>query len=178
MTLRRRATRIRCSLIAVLAGWAAAIVATLPMQFAKIAANTFGGPTVLLLSLAEGVLIWGLWSSIVAAGGWLFGLVPVVLLVPESWLLRHPRASLTLAAVFGWIVVLVEFEVWHLLLPYQYLPLRSFSLYSILLVVYTTVSGAIYLHLSAPLNPNSGEEPKASDDDPRQPPTHSVNLRG
>jgi len=152
MRLRRLATRMRRSLVAVLAGWAATFVATLPMQIAKIMASSFGGPTVLLLSLAEGALIWALWCIIVAAGGWLFGLIPIVLLIPEDWLLRYPRTSLTLAAVLGWIVVLIEFEVWKLLRPYNYLAVREFILFSILLVVYTTVSAAVYLRLIAPEN--------------------------
>jgi hypothetical protein len=149
MTLRHLRTRIGPSLIAVLAGWAAALVATLPMQIAKIWANGFGGPAILRLSLAEGTLIWTLWSLAVAAGGWLFGLVPIILLVSENWLLRHLRTSLALAAIFGWMVVLVEFQVWWLVLPYRTLAVRLFILYSLLLVVYTAVSAAVYLRLIA-----------------------------
>jgi hypothetical protein len=150
MRLHHLGTRIRPSLIAGLAGWAAAMAVTLPMQFAKIVANSFGGPMVLLLSLAEGTLIWGSWSLEVAVGGWLFGLIPVILLVPENWLLGHLRASLALAAVLGWTVVLDEFEVWKLVLPYNTLGVRMFTLYSLLLVVYTTVSAAVYLRLISP----------------------------
>jgi hypothetical protein len=155
MRLRHLGSRIVPSLIAVLVGWAAAMLATLPMQFVKIQASTFGGPTVLHLSLAEGTLIWGLWCLAIAAGGWLFGLVPVILLVPENWLLRHRRSSLTFAATFSWIAVLVEFEAWKSLLPYYHLAVRMFTLYSLVLVVYATVSAAVYLRLIAPKSGNS-----------------------
>jgi hypothetical protein len=155
MTLRHLGTRIRLSLIAVVAGWAAAMVATLPMQFAKTVANTFGGPEVLLLSLVEGTIIWGLWGLAIAAGGWLFGLIPVILVVPEVWLVKHIRGTLTLAAILSWMVVLDKFEVWQLLLPNNTLALRLFTLYSLMLVIYATVSVAVYLRLIAPKTGNS-----------------------
>jgi hypothetical protein len=149
MKLRHLRARLLPSLKAVLAGWAAAMVVTFPMQIAKIVANSFGGPAVLLLSLAEGGVIWGLWGLALAAGGWLFGFLPVILLVPENWLLRHLRTSSALAAVVGWIVVLAEFQVWKLLLPGHHMALRMFTLYSLLFVVYATVSAFVYLRLIA-----------------------------
>jgi hypothetical protein len=156
MRLRRLGARILPSLKAVLAGWAAAMVVTLPMQIVKIVANSFGGPAVLLLSLAEGAVIWGLWGLAIAAGGWLFGFLPVVLLVPESWLLRHLRTSCALAAIFGWMVVLVEFQVWRLLLlPDHSLAVRMFTLYSLLFVVSAAVSAFVYLRLIALKRENS-----------------------
>lgn len=155
MKLRPLGTRFRPSLKAVLAGWAAAMVATLPMQIAKIVANSFGGPMVLLWSLAEGTVIWGFWSLAIAAGGWLFGLVPVILLVPENWMLRHLRPSVILAAVFAWMVVLVQFQVWKLLRPYHTSEGRIFYLYSLFLVVFAAVSGFVYLRLLALRQGNS-----------------------
>ncbi len=156
MKLRPLGTRFRPSLKAVLAGWAAAMVATLPMQIAKIVANSFGGPMVLLWSLAEGTVIWGFWSLAIAAGGWLFGLVPVILLVPEDWMLRHLRPSVILAAVFAWMVVLVR--VPGLEVASARITLRKgriFYLYSLFLVVFAAVSGFVYLRLLALRQGNS-----------------------
>ena len=150
MNLRHLGTRIRPSLLSVAAGWAAATAVTLPMQFAKIAANAFGGPAAWLLSLAEGAMIWSAWALAIAAGGWLFGLIPVIALVPEKWLLRQPRTSIAVAAVFGWVAVLVEFQVWKLLQPYGSIAVRAFILYTLLLVVFVSVSAAVYLRLIAP----------------------------
>jgi hypothetical protein len=149
MRLRHLSDRIRPSLIAVLAGWAAAAIVTLPMQIAKILANTFGSPMVLLRSIAEGTFVWALWSLAIAAGGWAFGLLPVILLVSESWLLLHRRNSLILASILAWMVVLIEFHVWDIVYPYYTLPVRMFTLYSLLLVIYATVSAAVYLRLTA-----------------------------
>jgi len=118
------------------------------MQFTKIANNATGGPASLALSCAEGTVVWGLWTLAVAAGGWLFGLLPVIAIVPESWLIQHSRAAIAIASSVGWIVVLVEFKVWKLVLPYHSLGVRAFVLYTTLLVVYASVSAAIYLRLT------------------------------
>jgi hypothetical protein len=150
MNLRHLGARIRPSLLSMAAGWAAATAVTLPVQFAKIVANAFGGPAALLLSLAEGTMIWSAWALAIAAGGWLFGLIPVIALVPDKWLLRHPRTSIAVAAALGWVVVLVEFQVWTLLLPYHWLARRAFVLYTLLLVVFASVSAAVYLRLITP----------------------------
>ena len=118
MRLRHLRTRIQPSLKAALAGWAAAMVVTLPMQFVKIVANSFGGPATLAAVPRRrrgGLGPVGVLQS--PRECWLFGFLPIILLVPESWLLRHLRTSLILAAVFGWMVVLVEFKVWKLLVP-------------------------------------------------------------
>jgi hypothetical protein len=150
MNLRHLGTRIRPSLLSVAAGWAVATAVTLPMQFAKIAGSAFGGPAVWLLSQAEGAMIWSAWALAIAAGGWLFGLIPIIALVPEKWLLRHLQTSIVVAAALGWVVVLVEFQVWKLLLPYHWLPVRAFILYTLLLVVFASVSATVYLRLIAP----------------------------
>ncbi len=149
MRLHHLRSRIRPSLIAVAVGWAAATAITLPMQFEKILVSSTGGPGPLLQSLAEGTLVWILWTLAIAAGGWLFGLIPVIAMVPENWLRSHPRRSIAIAAVFGWIVVIASFEVWKLLLPYHTLAVRLFTLYSLLLVVFATVAAAVYLCLIA-----------------------------
>jgi hypothetical protein len=155
MRQRRLGARIRASVVAALAGWAAAVAATLPMEFAKILGNTFVGPWAMVRSLAEGLLIWGAWCLAIAAGGWLVGLVPVALLVPEERLLRHRRACVAAGAILGWIVVLLEFRAWKLLLPYHYLQVRMFVIYSFLLVIYTTVSALVYLRWIARGRPSS-----------------------
>ena len=120
MKLRHLGTRILPSLIALSR---AGRVAAVARDFADgdredVVANTFGGPWSLLLSLVEGTIIWGLWCLAIVAGGWLFGLIPVISLVPEDWLLRHrPQpGSFSQRPLAGWFV-LVKFEVWKLLLP-------------------------------------------------------------
>jgi hypothetical protein len=136
-------------LLAAAAGWAAAIVVTTPMQIVKIYVNATGGPGDLLRSLAAGALIWSAWSLAIAAGGWLFGFVPLIVIVHEDWFLRYPRVSVAIAAVLGWTVVLVEFEVWKLMQPDHTLEVRMFTLYSLLLIVFTAVSAAVYMRLAA-----------------------------
>ena len=141
--------RIRRSLLAAAAGWAAAVVVTTPMQIVKIYVNATGGVGDLLWSLATGALIWGAWSLAIAAGGWLLGFVPLIVFVHGDWFLHYPRVSVAIAAVLGWMAVLFEFEVWKLLQPDHSLEVRMFTLYSLLLIVFTAVSAAVYLRLAA-----------------------------
>ena len=146
-------SRVRTSLLAAAAGWAAAMAATLPMQFVKIAVNATGGPWDLLWSLAAGAMTWGAWSIAIGAGAWFLEFVPLIVVVPERWLLRHPRWAVVAAGLGGWGAVLIRFEVWLLLQPYHYLAVRVFSLYSILLIVFTSVSTGVYLRVIARKKP-------------------------
>jgi hypothetical protein len=142
-------SRVRASLLAAAAGWAAAMAATLPIQFAKIAVNATGAPWDLLWSLAAGAMTWGAWSIAIGAGAWFLEFVSLIMVIPERWLLRHPRWAVVAAGICGWLAVLIKFEVWRLLQPYHYLAVRMFSLYSILLIVFTSVSAGVYLRLIA-----------------------------
>src|SRR5271170_3072055 len=117
MKLAAMKLRIRASLIAVAAGWAAAVAATLPMQFVKIYSNAVGGPGNLFWSLGMGALIWMIWTLEIAAIAWLCGGLPMIAIVREGWLLRHPGWAIAVSAALGWAVVLVRFAAWKLLLP-------------------------------------------------------------
>jgi hypothetical protein len=136
--------RIRASLIAVAAGWIAALVATLPMQFVKIYGNAFGGLRPLLWSLAAGTWIWSVWLLAIAGGAWLFGGLPLIAMVRESWLRSHPFRAIVISALLGWSIVLVKFKVWKLLLPDEGLSVRGFCLYSLTMIALTGVATAVY----------------------------------
>ena len=71
------------------------------------------------------------------------------MVVPEDWLLRHPRWAVAAAGLGGWVAVLIKFEVWRSVQPYHHLAVRMFSLYSLLLIVFTSVSAGVYLRVIA-----------------------------
>jgi len=149
MNLAAVGLRIRASLIAVGAGWGTAMAATLPIQVAKICSNAIGGLRPLLWSLGAGTLIWGIWTLGIAAGAWLCGGLPLIAIIREDWLLRHPRRAIAISVAAGWTVVLFKFAIWKLLLPEERLAVRGFILYTLLLVVFTAVAAAVYLRLVA-----------------------------
>jgi len=119
------------------------------MQFVKIYSNAFGGLRPLLWSLAAGTWIWSVWLLAIAGGAWLFGGLPLIALVPERWLRRHPFRAIAISALLGWLVVLVEFKVWKLLLPDEGLAVRGFWLYSVSLLAIAGVGAAVYLRILA-----------------------------
>ena len=141
--------RVRPFLTAGATAWAAAMAVTLPMQYVKIYSNAVGGPRDLLWSLAAGTLVWGIWTLAIGAGAWLCGGLPAIAIIREEWLLLHRRWSIAIAALLGWVVVLMKFEIWRLLLPYQTLNVRIFTLYSLLFVIFCGVSAAVYLRMVA-----------------------------
>jgi hypothetical protein len=49
------------------------------------------------------------------------------------------------------MVVLLRFDIWHLFQPYYNLAVRIFALYSLLLVLFSAISAAVYLRLLARL---------------------------
>ena len=149
MNLNAMGVKFRAALTAGATAWAAAMIVTLPIQFVKIYSNALGGTRELLWSLAAGTLVWGVWTLTFTGLVLLFGGVPLIATVREGWLLRHRRGSVAIAALLGWVVVLVKFEVWRLLLPYQALNVRIFTLYSLLFVIFCGVTTAVYLHIMA-----------------------------
>jgi hypothetical protein len=137
------------SIVAAAAGWLATVAATMPMQIYEICTNALGGLRPLLWSLGAGTLIWCIWTFIIAAGAWLLGGMPVALVVPEEWLLRHRWQAIAIGGVLAWLVVLVRFEVWDLLRPDHAFSPWLFTLYSLLLVVFAVATAAVYLRLRA-----------------------------
>jgi hypothetical protein len=143
------ASRIRASLIAVGAGWLAVMIVAMPMQLVKICSGNIGGLPSLLWSFVAGALVWGWWTLAFVSGGWLCAALPLIALVRESWMLRHPQRSVGICAALGCLVVLLQFKVWELTRPGHSLGIRMFTLYSLLLVVFPAVSAAVYLRLIA-----------------------------
>ncbi len=151
MKLAAIGARIRASMIAAVTGWAAAMAVTLPMQFTKIYMSALGGRRALLWSLGAGTAVWCAWSLIIAAAAWLWGGLPLIAIVRERWLLRHRRTAVVVSGTLGWLVVLLRFKVWDLLLPEARLEMRIFTLYTLLLVIFTSVATAVYLRRVARL---------------------------
>ena len=147
MTLTGLAVRVRASILAMLAGWLTAFLATMPMQVFQIVQNNLGGLRSLLWSLAAGMYVWLIWTLIIAAGGWLLGCVPAVLVIPEKWLLRRRRWVLAASAIMACAAVMTLTRTWRFFSPdYTFHP-WLFSLYTLLLLVFAVVTAAAYLRL-------------------------------
>jgi hypothetical protein len=150
VTGRERLARLRASLAAAGAGWAAAMAPTLPMALYKVwregvSTNSLGGWRPLLWSLGAGTGIWVAWSLAIVFGAWLLGALPAIALVREQWLLRHKGLAVLLSAALAELVVLVKFQFWRWFAPDYYVDAWLLTLYSLLLVVFAASAAGRYL---------------------------------
>ncbi len=90
MKLRQLGERLRPSLIAVLAGWASGDDRNLAHADSSRSRQIASVVRWFCFGLLPRARWFGPFGRLaVAAGGWLLGLIPVILLVPEDWLLGH-----------------------------------------------------------------------------------------
>jgi len=145
MNLRHIGTRLRSAVIAAIGGWLAAFAVTLPMQLLGIYHRADGDLRGMGISLIMGALIWVAWSLAVVGAILCCGGLPILVIVREQWLLAHRRRAVALAGFGGWVAVLAEFQVWRLVVPDHLLNYWLFSLYSLLFIVFASVTAALYL---------------------------------
>jgi hypothetical protein len=145
MNYRAAGLRIRASGFAIVAGWAAAVVVTLPMQVFQIITNDLDGRRSLLWSLAAGILIWLGWTLWIAAMGWALVCLPAIAILREKWLLRHRRAVTAGSAALALLTAITEFTSWRFFTPAFTFHPWMFSLYALLLTVFAATTAAVYL---------------------------------
>lgn len=80
-------SRVALSLPAVLAGWFAAAVLTLPFPAWELLRNA--APHERVATLAEGSGVWLGFTLLLAGVVWLVLVIPIALLVPARFLIRH-----------------------------------------------------------------------------------------
>jgi len=145
MSLSVIVTKLRSAFKAALCGWLAAFAVTLPMQLLGIYHRADGDLRGIGVSLLTGTLIWTGWSLTLAAAIFCCGGLPLLAILREPWLLAHRRRAITLAGLAGWAAVLIEFQIWRIVVPDHLLNYWLFSLYSLTFVLFTTVTAALYL---------------------------------
>ena len=79
-------TRIRLSILAVLLGWLAATLVTVPQVWAELWRNA--APGGLALALLQGCGLWALFTLLACAGLWCALVLPVAVLVPARTVVR------------------------------------------------------------------------------------------
>jgi hypothetical protein len=153
MNLRVIGTRLRLAVLAAAGGWLAAFAVTLPMQLLGIYHRADGDLRGMGTSLLMGALVWAVWSLALAGAILCCGGLPVLLIVRERWLFSHRRRAVALAALGGWAAVLVQFQIWRIVVPDHLLDYWLFSLYSLLFVIFTAVTATLYLRLVTRIRP-------------------------
>ncbi len=138
------------SVIAALAGWVAAVAGTLPMELWRICSDSVGGLAPLLQSIAMGFLVWSVWTLFIMCAMWCCGLLPILAVVREGWLLRRRGWAVAFGGMLGLSVVLVKFKVWHALMgPHRSVTGWLFTLYCLAFTIFGSFTTAVYSRLVA-----------------------------
>ena len=80
--------RLKYGALAAAAGWLAGWVITFPFELSLALRYVDGHTRQLPGSLAEGMMVWAAFSFFMAMAGFLPLVLPLVLLVPPSWIVR------------------------------------------------------------------------------------------
>ena len=96
-------SRLRDAALAGLAGWIAGFIVTIPFEVAQAMRYASGYPHHLLKILAEGFLVWAVFTLFMGLVGWLPLAVPVALLVPPRWIVRWRAIVIPLAVAVAFL---------------------------------------------------------------------------
>jgi hypothetical protein len=119
------------------------------MIFCQLWTDRLGGWRQLLWSLAAGAGTWLTWTFAIVSLAWLCAGVPLVLLVRESWLLRHRTLTVAISLAGAALVLTDKFQLWFLLRPAYWTEPWLLLLYALLLLVFAAAATTAYLRLIA-----------------------------
>ena len=104
--------RIRAALLASLLGWVAGMAVAAPFQIVEAVRNAGEGSRLLAYDLGVVLAMWSALTSAMALYWCGFFLLPIVWLVSAAWILRHRKLWITVAPVFGVVLMAVRLHLW------------------------------------------------------------------
>jgi hypothetical protein len=142
-----RGARIRSLALAAVAGWLSGALITTPIQLVELVRNTAGDLRLMLVSLALGLILWGIWTLAIALVGLALAGLPIALWASPTWLLRHRVAIIAVSAAVGLAVPLAKFRAWDWLKPEPFYDLPLIAMYGIFASVFAAVTALLYLRM-------------------------------
>ena len=143
-----RLLRLRSATLAVLLGWAAGFLVTSPFQIVEVLRNSGSNLPLLLSALGYGFVVWIMITIAGVAAAWGCILLPIVLLVPPSWLLGHRRAVMVTGMCLSVLAVSYMVHVWtHFY--HDGIGLMNFEIYAGFAVAFSGVTAYCYLRFLA-----------------------------
>jgi hypothetical protein len=111
-------TRLKYGMLAALAGWLAAEVVTFPFELGVAWRYVDGRLSELPLSLAEGLVVWAVFSFSMAMVGFLPLALPLIVFIPPGWVVRWryiliPAAGLAAMAAMYKRMGLLNIDHFH-----------------------------------------------------------------
>ena len=95
------ASRIRLAAAAGLAGWVTGFAVSMPAQILVGWRDTAGALQPFAITLLEGSAVWAAWTLLLTTGAWCLMVLPCVLLMPPSLLIRFRWHVVMLALVLA-----------------------------------------------------------------------------
>lgn len=132
-----------------LAGWLAGQLACLPVNLITAVRNSDGHPTVFVQTLLYGLLVWGVWTLLLATAAWVLVVLPLVMTIRPCLLVRlrfvvpvvAAAAAVALAATRpAMFRDAAAISFWHKFA--QFIPYGAFA------VSFTLVTAWMYILLS------------------------------
>ena len=108
MSLHRR---VRAALLASLVGWIAGMAVGAPFQIVEAVRNA-GGSRLLAYDVGIVLAMWSALTFVIASYWCGFFLLPIVWLVSGTWIVRHRKLWVTVAPVFGVVLMAVRLHLW------------------------------------------------------------------
>jgi hypothetical protein len=141
--------RLKNALLALLAAWTVATLATLPVQISVCLRNSEGDMHLFRQLLPLVLMIWSFWTAGLSIAGWLIVALPFALLVNPAWIYLK-RSWFVLAGVLAPILfTTMYFEAWRVLRSkHEPIDKHSYMLYSAFTVCYAATMAATYTWLA------------------------------
>jgi hypothetical protein len=96
-----------------LVGWLAGLLASAPAMMVIGWRDSEHDPKIFFATLGFGLLAWAGWTLLLVAASWLLFVLPIALLVPPAFLLRHRARVLLLTTFLALVVVFTKMYVYQ-----------------------------------------------------------------
>lgn len=140
--------RLGHALLALLAAWSIAMLATIPFQTAVCLRNSDGDMHLFRHMMPLVLLIWFVWTLGLALVGWLFLALPFALLVNPKWIYRRRGWIMVACAILSAAATSFKFEVWKLFGPHLLIDTHGYALYTVFTMSYSVTMAAVYSWLA------------------------------
>src|ERR1700761_5869692 len=110
--MRVRLLRLRKATLATIFGWLVGFIATSPFQIVEVLRNSGSNLPLLFSALGYGFAVWMMITLLAIVLIWICITLPVALIVPSRWLLRHRTAVIATSICLSLFAVSYMVHVW------------------------------------------------------------------
>ncbi|HEY3987997.1 MAG TPA: hypothetical protein VGM02_01780 [Acidobacteriaceae bacterium] len=132
-----------------LTGWLTAQCVCLPVNLIIAVRDSEGQPKVFVQTLLYGLLVWGAWSLLLTTAAWLVVVLPLVMTVRPSLLVRLRFVIVSVAVLIALCLAATRPTMFHETSPVSFFrKFAQFIPYGLLAISFTLVTAWMYILLS------------------------------